>query len=152
MRGRSLRIYSTSVIKVRKVSSSTNCSPKRARRILRVERIILSQIPPVWLANGGLKCHVTPRFLKQLSIRPMFHFSKALLISASVPLRLIPLSLKTSTGESRLLTNLGKACIKESLVKSCAISICTAWTAKHVNRHPYLFTQLRLCFTRTAPK
>ena len=29
----------------------------------------------------------------------MFHFSKAFLISTSAPLKLVPLSLKTSTGE-----------------------------------------------------
>ena len=113
--------------------------PKSERRIFRIERIICSQTPPAWLACRGLKFHLIPRLLRQLSIRSGFQCSKAVLISVSAPLKLVPLSLKTSISEPRLLTNLVKAWINESVVRSWAISMCTARIAKHVITHPYLF-------------
>ena len=152
MRGRSFNIFSTSAIRVSRVSSFTIWVPKSERRIFRIEWLIRSQTPPAWLACRWLKFHLIPHLLRQLSIRSGFQCSKAVLISESAPLKLVPLSLKTSIGEPRLLTNLVKAWINESAVRSWAISMCTARIAKHVNTNPYLFTWLRLDFTNIGPK
>ena len=67
-------------------------------------------------------------------------FSKAGLISDTAPLKLVPLALYTSIEGPRLLTNLVKAWLNDLLVRSWAISLCTARIAKHENKHPFLLT------------
>ena len=74
-----------------------------------------------------------PLFLKQLSVRSEFYFSKAALISTSAPLKLVPLSLYTLTSGPCLLTNLVKALVKELVVRLWVISICPAQIARYVN-------------------
>ena len=56
-RGLELRIFVTSAKTVERTSSETTCSFNIARKIWRTERIIRSQMPPMWLAAGGLKIH-----------------------------------------------------------------------------------------------
>lgn len=46
VRGRSLRIFSTSAVRVRRVSSLTVWPPRSERSIFRMEQIVLSHIPP----------------------------------------------------------------------------------------------------------
>ena len=52
--GREFKMHSTSVNNVSSVSSVTVCCCNNMHKIFRVERIKRSQIPPKWLAVGGL--------------------------------------------------------------------------------------------------
>ena len=116
--------------------SSTSWLPNRLRSVLRVERIILSQTHPAWLAPAELNFHSAPWLWRWCLILSWFQTFSACFMSVSAPLKLVPLSLKTTEGGPRLLTNLVKAWMKESVDRSCAISMWTTRTARQVKMHP----------------
>ena len=55
VKGRPFKIASTSHISVAKPSSVTICSFNKPFRTLRIERMVLSHIPPIWDAAGGVE-------------------------------------------------------------------------------------------------
>ena len=92
VRGRLFNIDSTSASRVFKVSELTHCLPSICRRIVSVDRTILSHTPSKWGANGGLNFHWIPFRNKSSWICSWFHNLRQCLSSLLAPTKLVPLS------------------------------------------------------------
>ena len=112
--GLSLIFFSDSVISVCNCSSVSICSLASTFRTVRVERIILSHTPPIWLAHGGF-CVIC------FSIVDLFQSWIDLRSSLSPFTRLVPLSLNIFSGAPRRPEKRWKAAIRESAVKLWAL-------------------------------
>ena len=133
------RMFVASVITVDSTWSQTTCSLKRALRILRTDRIILSHGPTMWLAPGGLKIYSIPLCVRKPFILCWFQSSTASFNSLTALLKFEPQSLRISLGYPRRVMNLLSALIMESVFRLCATSTCMARTVKHVNKQTPTF-------------
>ena len=145
-------MFIASAITVSKVSSLTNCSFKPVRSICLTDLIILSQTPPLWLADGGLNVQWIFLCKQNVLTCSSFHRSIHSFNSLLALTKLEPRSLLICSGHPRILINRRRAFNMESVSKECDISICTARVVKQVKIHPYLFTVHLLCLTRNGPK
>ena len=115
VKGRLFKIPWTSVIMVLSISSEKSCCPSNALRILRMDRMIRSQAPPICDAESGLNFQMTFLWRRNAWIDCWFQSSNDSPISFSPARKFVPLSLHMVVGFPLRLINLRNALMKPSV-------------------------------------
>ena len=106
----------------------------------------LSHTPPLCGALGGLKMNLhSSKVLWSLG-------SMSLLNSLSAPTKFVPLSQNMLLTGPLMDVKQRRPLIKQSVVRSSSISMCTALEHRQVMRSPYRFASFRPFFTVMGPK
>ena len=135
-------VFASSVLN----DSSFNNLPhvfKRDNRMIRPDWICLSQMPPMWLDDGGFLCQMmqfAPIFGRKYWIFWWSISLNAFPSSFCAPTKLEPLSLHRTLMLPLLAINCCRACMKESVFILQVHSIFIALLAKNVKSASYLLS------------